>query len=150
MAKSPTQFELGPVGQEFNLVTETGDDPLRVILDNLHRAAERAAAREYELRMQRLFSECPGFLAGDAPGSELGTGHVVVEPAKAVDAVAWLKRRFLVSDKMQVETAAGGLRIDLAPRPKRGGANGKRQVRRKIDCLFSPPEQFSLDLSAGQ
>src|SRR5512142_3313194 len=86
----PHQFELPQSGEVFNLFSEQGQDPVRVIMDNLHAATEKAAAREYELKMQRTFSACPGFIGGDAPETEQGTGYVVVDCSRAIDAVVWL------------------------------------------------------------
>lgn len=136
------QRDLPIVGQEFNLVQETGDDPVRVIMDRLREAEARAAAREYELRMQRTFSQCPGFLSGDAPQSELGRGHVVIESAKMTEALPWLKRRFQISETLEADLANGGLRVQIAPRVRRRSGIMKRQG--KAD--FRPIEQFVFNL----
>lgn len=138
--KKTLQRDLPVVGDCFNLVQETGDDPLRVILDRLHEASEKAAAREYQLKMQRTFAECPGFLSGDAPASELGRGYVVVLPETLADALPWLRRRFVCSETMEFDRLEGGLRIEIAPRPKKGSP------RRRVKVNFQRPEQFNLNL----
>lgn len=135
----PHQFELPQAGDVFNLSVQEGVDPVRVIMDNLRKAEEQAAAREYELKMQRTFTGCPGFIGGDAPQSEQGTGYVVVDCSKAMDAVGWLKRRFHVDDHLEPDVAAGGLRVAIKPRSRHHGP-------RKVKVSFAPPEQFNLPL----
>ena len=139
MQKPNTQNELGgQVGQVFNLIGETGTDPARVIRERLEAAIAAATAREYELKMQRTFAQCPGFIGGDAPNGERSRGHVVVDPALAREARDWLKRRFYVNEILELSDE--GLRIEIIPRVRQ--ARG----RRRAAIAFDKPEQFKLAL----
>ncbi len=139
MRKRKTQFELaGEVGNVFNLVGECGVDPARVIRERLEAATAAAAAREYELKMQRLLSECPGFIGSDAPTSEKSKGRVIIEPAFAREARDWLKRRFHTSDNLELSDQ--GLCIEVVPRVR------KVHGARRATALFTKPEQFRLNL----
>lgn len=137
------QLELRTVGQEFNLVSETGPDPVRVMLDKLHAAEAQAAAREYELCMQRVFADCPGFQSGDAPKGEQSRGWLVVEASWIGKAMPWLKRRFQVADTVEVDQANNGLRIEIAPKPKR--VRGPKK-QKPVPVNFSPIVQYELPL----
>lgn len=142
MSKRANQFELRTVGEEFNLVTETGEDPLRVMMDKLREAEERAAAREYELKMQRVFSDCPGFIGGDAPKSEISRGSVIVKPDCVTDAVRWLRKRFHVADTVEVDLALEGVRVDIVPRVR----VRKGTTRKAVKVDFGATVQFDLPL----
>lgn len=134
----PRQLELRQVGQEFNLVSETGEDPLRVEMDKLREAQRLEAAREYAAKMQRSLAECPGFIACDAPASEQSKGRLVINPANAFDARNWLKHRFHASENL--ELSADGLCIDIVPKIR-----AKRSTGRKVKVSFGKVEQFFLD-----
>lgn len=136
----PRQSELAGSHTVFNLACECGVDPDRVLKERLDAAIARAAAREYELKMQRTFSQCPGFIGGDAPSSENGKGHVVVDPGKALEAREWLKRRFHCNDALELSDQ--GLCIEVVPRARRKAAGGPRRVR----VAFGKLEQFTLSL----
>ena len=139
MRKPIAQNELtGEIGQVFNPVSEWGEDPDRVIRERLEAAAASAAAREYELKMQRVFGQCPGFIGGDAPNGERVKGHVVVDPALAREARDWLKRRFYVNDSL--ELSDHGLCLEVIPRVR------KARGSQKLSASFSKPEQFKLAL----
>jgi hypothetical protein len=127
------QRELPEVDQAFNLAAEVGDDPDRLIKQRLDRAIAAAAQREYELKMQRTFKECPGFCGSD------DASHVVVDPALAMEARAWLRRRFVVNDA--IELCDTGLCLEVLPRRARNGARRPRQR-----SCFEKPKQFELGL----
>lgn len=60
--------------------------------------------------------DCPGAWYGNQPKAEwAGQGHVVIDPAKTLEALQWLKRRFLVSVRNVTEDK--GLMIDLRIKP---------------------------------
>ena len=136
--KSKPQPEFAGVAQVFNLACECGEDPARVVRERLESAERAAAAREYALKMQRLFSECPGFLGADPPEGETRKGRVVVEPAFAQEARTWLRRRFHVNDA--VEICETGLCLEVVP-PER---KSRGQTRKRVS--FAKPEQLKLTL----
>lgn len=127
----PHQFEIPVCGTVFNLASETGEDPLRVEMDRLRAARECEAALEYQKRMQRLLEECPGFVGADP-------GKVVVEPGRIAEAMVWLKRRFHVSESIELSTDTG-LCVEIKPRVSK--STGKRSPVR-----FGKPEQFQFSL----
>ncbi len=142
MKRNPNQLDLPINSGEFNFQERRYENhSVRVTLSDLDRAIEQAKAREYGLKMQRVFAQCPGFIGGDAPETERSTGWVVVAAASVTDSVKWLKRRFQVNPKMEVDGFLEGLRIEIAPRRRPVMREGKRQVI-KVD--FNPPEQFTL------
>jgi hypothetical protein len=130
----PIQNELVNSAEVFNLAPEVGADPDRILREQLQAATDRAAAREYELKMQRTFAQCPGFCGSDDPH------HVVVEPALALEAFKWLRRRFHVNERLEVSTDTG-LCIEVKPRQRRL-PSGVRRVK----VSFGPVEQFTLAL----
>ena len=132
------QPELAGVSAVFNLACECGEDPARVIRERLEAAERAAAAREYELRMQRTLAECPGVIGGDMPNSESAKGHVIIEPGRAFEARNWLKRRFYCADVLELSDT--GLCIEVVPRVRKAG--GRRGVR----VSFAKPEQLKLTL----
>jgi len=131
----PIQNELPCAGEVFNLASEVGADPARIIRERIQAATDRAAARTYELKMQRTFAQCPGFIGSDNPS------HVVVEPALALEAFQWLKKRFHVNEKLEVSTDTG---LCIEVRPRRRSVAGNRKARAKY--VFGPVEQFRLAL----
>lgn len=133
----PHQFELNGSAQVFNLAGEVGEDPVRLALEAGRKAAAAETAREYERTMQRTLEQCPGFIGADAPKSASCVGKVVVEPAKVSEALAWLKRRFVVAENLELSTD-NGLCVEVAPRaPRKAGVRRPR---------FGKVEQFKLDL----
>jgi hypothetical protein len=139
MPKTRLQNELGgEVGQVFNLISERGIDPERAIRERSEAEAAAAAAREFELKMQRTFAQCPGFIGGDAPSGEHGKGCVVVEPAMAREARDWLKRRFQINETLELSDQ--GLCIEIAPRVRRVRGPNRPAI------TFAKPEQFTLPI----
>lgn len=86
------------------------------------------------MNAQRLLSRCPGFIGAD------GAFRVVVEPAYVVEAMTWLKRRFHVSENLDLSD--NGLCIDLRPRERRVVGSVVRRSR-----ISFKPEQFELKLT---
>lgn len=123
--------------QAFNLSGETGVDPERV--ERERREAEQRAqeARELEAKMQRTLADCPGFVGCDAGSVQ---GRVVVEPGRVTEAVQWLKRRFHVSENLEL-SSDNGLAIDVQSRTRTCRSGGRR---RKVS--FVRVEQFELAL----
>jgi len=136
------QRDLPVAGEVFNLASETGVDPDRLVRERLQAATDAAEARIYQLRMQRTFAQCPGFIGGDLPDGELRRGVVRVEPSKAAEAAVWLKRRFSVNPEVRLADAFG-IEIEFVTRSKVRLLPG--QKRRRIS--FEKPQQFTLDLS---
>lgn len=114
---------------------------LRELLDSLHRAEQAAAQREYTLKMERIFSKCPGFIEANVPQGESWRGSVVIDPMFMQEGVQWLKRRYIVAPSLIIDGAAGGLRIEIAPRPKHHGPR-----KQKVEIRWGKPEQFELDI----
>jgi hypothetical protein len=133
--------ELPLAAAAFNLFSETGDDPLRVMRERDARLALEREAELYRQKMQRVFADCPGFLGGDAPTGPQATGRVVVEPGRSVEALAWLKRRFHVNETLELDRAVEGLAFEIKPRQRSPGAGSKR-----IKVTFARPEQFQFAL----
>lgn len=79
-----------------------------------------------------LLARCPGFVGAD------GERRVIIEPAYVIEAVKWLKRRFYVSENLDISD--NGLCIELEPRKRTRSVASKRQV------LFAKPHQFELAL----
>jgi hypothetical protein len=139
MTKSKVQHELAAeVGQVFNLVGECGTDSDRVIKERREAELARAAGRAYESKMQRAFAQCPGFLGGEVPSGERSKGHIVVDPAKALDARKWLKRRFHINENLELSDQ--GLCVEVIPRVRRGQSATCPKVS------FAKAEQFTLGL----
>lgn len=134
------QFELPAcgLGGVFNLSGETGPDPLRLERERWQRETREREAREYQERMQRTLAECPGFVGADPPASDAATGRVIIEPGMVFQAVAWLKRRFHVSENLDLSTDTG-LCVEVAPIVRKKGV-------RKVKVTFGKPEQFTLEL----
>lgn len=133
------QPDLAVAGDVFNLAGELGVDPERIARERaeVERANREAAA--YQAKMQRTFAECPGFIGGDAPTAPGLVGRVVIEPARVVEAYAWLRRRFRVSENLELsQSLDNGLCIDVIPRAPR-----KSGVWRKTS-MFAKPVQFEL------
>jgi hypothetical protein len=140
--KSSPQFELPAAGLAgvFNLAGEAGVDIDRVIEEQRQEIARECERKEFEARMQRTLAECPGVVGFDTPQSVGGKGKVVVEPARVPEAMAWLKRRFVVCERLELSDG-DGLVIEVAPRASRKLANGKR-----VRVSWGPIEQFTLSL----
>lgn len=136
----PHQWELSCSREAFNLAGQEADDPARLAMEEGRRCAGLEAARQYEARMQRLLSECPGFSGCDAPRSASCSGKVVIEPGRIVDAMPWLKRRFHVNQNLELSTDTG-LCVEIKPRERR--SSGKRSA-----VKFGKPEQFEFSLKS--
>lgn len=139
--KSIPQFGLPVVDQVFNLASERGLDGDRLARERVEAERARKAAAEYEARMQRLFAECPGFIGADAPAGEGQKGNVVVEPAYAPEAMAWLKRRFHVNENLSLSTDTG-LCIEVRTRVRKPPTPGAKRVA----VTWAKPQQFELSL----
>lgn len=139
-----TQFELPSAGLAgvFNLVGEAGVDIDRVIAEQREEIARECERRDFESRMQRTLAECPGVLGFDTPQSLAGKGKVVIEPARVPEAMAWLRRRFVVAESLELSDG-DGLVIEVAPRAPRKLVNGKR-----VRVVFGKIEQFQLPLAS--
>jgi len=141
--KRTPQFELPVAGQVFNLVVESGEDPSRREREAWQEAERRRLAREYEAKMQRLLSDCPGFLGADAPPGPEAQGKVVVDPARVCEAWAWLRRRFHVCESLELGGQVEGLVLKIAPRAKKA-LSGSRSPRK---VTFAKPVQYELALA---
>lgn len=136
--KRNTQQELGgSVSGAFNLVQEQAEDPERIARERLEAKIAAAAAAEYQARMQRTFSNCPGFTGGDMPSGDGKRGVVVIDPAHAQSARIWLKRRFCCNES--VELSEQGLCFEVVTRVRGQSPKRKRPA-------FGKPEQFELSL----
>lgn len=124
----------------FNLVAERGEDPERVAREARHAEQRRKEAVEYERKMQLRLEACPGFLACDAPSSPDNFGHVVAQPSDAEGAREWLKRRFQISEDLNLSDV--GLVFRIHSRKKSVTAGGKR-----IKVHFDKPMQYELPLA---
>lgn len=127
--------------KQLTFEDEEGERHLRELLDSLHRSAAQAKVEEYQNRMRSMLQQCPGFIEGDMPSSEQGRGSVVIEGAQATAAYDWLKRRFVCSQSLEFDLAAGGIRIEIAPRPRNHG-----RTKRRLKITFGKPEQYELDI----
>ena len=136
--KTP-QYELSGASEVFNLAPERAEDPFRVDRERWEANQRAEAAREFTAKMQRTLAECPGFMACDAPAGESSKGRVVIEPARVLEALPWLKRRFIVAENLELSDG-DGLVVEVAPRVR--GRGGPRRVRVK----FGKVEQFTLAL----
>ena len=133
------QYELPKSGDVFNLAGQVGIDPMRVIREQFDDATRRAAARDYELKMQRVFAGCPGFVGGDMPIGDDSTGHVIIEPSRALEARDWLKRRFHISPNLELSDL--GIALDVVPRSRKAPSPS-----RAGRCRFDKPIQYELAL----
>lgn len=133
------EFDLPVAGDVFNLATQTGNDPIRLMREQAAAQLAKAEAREYQERMQLQLAQCPGYVGSDAPTAPGVAGRVVVDPRMTADAVAWLKRRFHVDENLNLSMDCG-LCINVMGRNRSKG--GGRRVR----CSFSKPEQFEFEL----
>lgn len=106
----------------------------------LWESAERSRiGREYSAKLQAKLEQCPGFVGADCARSAEMTSKVVVEPARVFEAREWLKRRFLVSENIDLSTDKG-LVFEVACRIRKQVAGKKLAIR------FGKPEQFELGL----
>ena len=124
----------------FNLAAETGDDPERVARELREAEQRRRDATEYERKYQRTLAECPGFCACDAPSGPGSKGKVVIEPGMILEANRWLRRRFHVSENLEL-SGDTGLVLEIIPHQRRLPVGGKR-----IKVHFGKVEQFELAL----
>jgi len=131
------QHEMPVVGDAFNLAPEKGIDIDRQLRDERVQLARECSAREYAAKMQRQLAECPGFVGADIAPSEQSASRLMLDPRLVLDAVGWLKRRFRVSDALELHSTGNALCVEIAPR--RRGQTGKRQVR------FGKVEQFKFE-----
>ena len=138
MKRKTFQRELPVCASVFNLVIEQGDDPWRLERERWEQAERELAGREYAAKMQLTLQQCPGFVGCDPPASDTSKGRVVIEPGRVMEAVSWLKRRFHISENLDL-SPDNGLCIDLAPRVRSCKGGGKR-----VRVSFEPPEQFKL------
>jgi len=138
------QYELANSGEAFNLAVERGVDPERVIRERIAADKARTEAREYQAKMQRMLAECPGVIGWDLPGCECGKGKVTIEPGRIADAMPWLKRRFHVSEILELSTDCG-LCVEWSPRRK-GKARIETTKGKRVKVTFGPLEQFTLGL----
>ena len=138
MKRSP-QFDLPGSESVFNLASQTGVDPDRIISEQLDAQRRAGEAEEYERKMQRAFEGCPGLVGCDAPRSENSTGKVVIEPGRITEAYVWLKRRFHVSENLGLSHDTG-LCVEVKPRKRSPG--GRRGAR----VNFEKPQQFEFAL----
>lgn len=137
--KREWDHEFALAAQVFNLAPEAAEDPERVAREK--REAEQRAkdAAEFAKRCQRQFEQCPGFIGADAPNGPGLPGRVVVEPAKAPEAMAWLKRRYRVSENC--ELSGENICLDVIAR-----AAAKPGKARTIRADFAKPVQFEFNL----
>lgn len=141
--KRKQQFELAGSETVFNLAGEAANDPWRVERERRLQAEREREGREHAARVQLTLSQCPGFVGCDAPTSEDGAGRVVVEPGRVFEAVAWLKRRFHISENLDL-SPDNGLCIDLKMRVR--SKSGCARRGRAVPVTFNRPEQFELRL----
>lgn len=126
------QLELQP--------TFLAGDHVRKTLDDLHKAVEVAALREYQLKVERIFRDCPGFIGASVPEKPGASGWVTVQGDRIGDALPWLKRRFHVNPAIELDVASNGIRFEIKTRTRR--ASGVRNT----GPVFGKPEQFRLPL----
>lgn len=130
------QLELRPCADAFNLAGERGIDGAREVAEMAEAMRREREARTRQDKMQRKFSECPGFVGFRLPDEE-SRGTVTVQPDAADAAMDFLKRRFYVG---QVIWQKGlGLTIEVLLRRK---SVSKAVARRRL----APVEQFQLRL----
>lgn len=139
--RSPIR-DLPVAGDVFNLAGELGVDPERIVRERGEIERANREAKAYQDRMQKTFAECPGFIGGDAPRGPGLVGRLVVEPARIVEAYAWLRRRFRVSENLELsQSLDNGLCIDVIPRPPRKSGVWRKQT-------FAKPVQYELPLQS--
>ena len=137
---SSNQFESACAVEAFNLASERGIDPERVVRDRIAADKARRDAAEYQAKVQRVLADCPGVVGFDLPSCECGKGKVVIEPGRINDAMPWLKRRFKVAESLELSTDQG-LCVEFAPRIRRSPTTGRR-----VKVTFGRVEQFTLAL----
>lgn len=83
---------------------------------------------------------CPGFIGADAPSGPGAVGRVVIDPARVQDAYLWLRRRFMVSENLELcRELDGGLCVTIMSRPPR-----KPGVKWRKQSGFVKPIQYEL------
>lgn len=136
------QPELSCAVEAFNLASQSGIDPDRVLRERWAQEKREQEAREHERKMQRLLDECPGFTGGEMPRGPGLPGSVTIDPVCTKQAMDWLKRRFRVDSHAGVE-ATGELRIKIVARVTQKTIDGAKRPR----VSFKPVEQFVLPLA---
>lgn len=134
------QIDLPVAGQAFNLSPETGLDVDRYLQEQRESLAAETAAKAFADKMLAKLRECPGFVAADAPLSLNDCGRIVVEPAQAIPARLWLKRRFEVAENVELSPDSG-LAFDIRPRCR---GTTTTTIRRKFTGRKA--EQFTFAL----
>ncbi len=124
----------------FNLIAERGDDPERIRREAEETVRRQREAAEYQEKMQRKLTECPGFMGADLPAGPGCKGTVVVQPGLVREANDWLRKRFAVSESMEL-SEADGIVLQIIARRK-SVTRGERRVK----VSFGQPQQFELPL----
>jgi hypothetical protein len=134
-------YELGAeVGQVFNLASEIAVDPWRIERERQEQDKHDFEAWQYQKKMQRTFTEVPGYVGGDVPVNDGAIGKIIIEPGRITEAMQWLKRRFVVNENLELSTDLG-LCVEVCSKAKR--VAGKPNQRR---VCFDRPIQFDLGL----
>jgi hypothetical protein len=133
--------ELNIAASVFNLHMESCEDGERVAREAAELRQREREAAEYQNRMQRTFEQCPGFIGAEAPAGPGCSGRVTFEPSKALEAIAWLKRRFRVDERLDLSTDSGlCVEVISKRKPVLSGQCNSRRVH------FGKTEQFQLSL----
>jgi len=135
------QYGLPEVDQVFNLAAEQTQDGERLFREKVEAERAAKAAADYQKRMQRVLSDCPGFIGADAPAGQGKQGAVVVDPRMATDARVWLKRRFHVNESLSL-TRSDGLCFEVRTRERKPLAPGAKRLK----VTWDKPKQFELSL----
>ena len=122
------------------LSMQVGHDPERIRREKSEAEQRERDSAEYQHRMQRALNLCPGLVGADAPSGPGRPGRVVVDPRQANDAMAWLKRRYRVSESAVLTDENLVLEIISRAASARDGATKRLRVS------FDKPVQFELDL----
>ena len=136
MKKLSLQPDLPVAGVVFNLASERGIDPERVVRETAAARAARIEAEAYREKMQGKLAMCPGFVGCYPPASVDSPGKVTVQPSAVDDAVDFLKRRFVVGE---VGWKKGfGFTVEILPRSRRSGLRPSQRLAK------SRAQQFEL------
>lgn len=137
--KSIPQPDLPVCGDVFNLAIQQGLDPDRVIAEQLDAQRRAGEAAQFAAKMQLTLEECPGFIGADPPACAEGSGKVLIEPGRLLEAMPWLRRRFHVNERLELSHDQG-VCIEVKPRIRSRSDGVKRKV------TFGKPEQYLLSL----
>lgn len=121
---------------------QSSEKELSELMDRLRDAEYKAAEREYTLRMERKFNGCPGFMSADLPRTEGAIGHVVVTADQLEEAIDWLRKRYAVNPKFELDCLQGGVRIEIMQRVKKARQPGAKRVQVK----WEKPIQYQFNL----